>query len=103
MAEKRIHLWIEGRVQGVCFRMYTEEEARRLGLTGWVRNLNDGRVEMVAEGDEETVGRLVAWCHRGPSHARVDRVVEREEPHRGEFSTFTIAYGRGGEADGACR
>jgi len=92
MAEKRVHLWIEGLVQGVCFRMFTEEEARRLGLTGWVRNLRDGRVEVVAEGDEEAVGRLVRWCHRGPSYARVESVVEKEEPYRREFSTFKITY-----------
>ena len=92
MAEKRAHLLIEGKVQGVCFRMYTEEEARRLGLTGWVRNLPDGRVELVAEGESDAVERLIRWAQSGPPLGRVDGVEAREEPHTGEFSSFRITY-----------
>jgi acylphosphatase len=67
-------LRIEGRVQGVFFRDWTVETARRLGLSGWVRNRRDGSVEVLAIGDEAAVERLIAACHEGPPHARVDRV-----------------------------
>ncbi len=64
--EKRIRLLISGRVQGVCFRAYARDEARRLGLKGWVRNLPDGRVEALAQGDPAKLGTFEAWCHRDP-------------------------------------
>jgi acylphosphatase len=65
---------VSGRVQGVGFRFFTQDIARREGLTGIVRNLADGRVEVVAEGDDESLTRLEAALWRGPSHARVERV-----------------------------
>ncbi|MFG0315818.1 MAG: acylphosphatase [Planctomycetota bacterium JB042] len=80
----RRRLRITGRVQGVWYRGSTRETARRLGLDGWVRNLDDGSVEAVAEGSEAAVERLVAWCHDGPPLARVERVTVCEEPVRGE-------------------
>lgn len=73
---RRAHVYISGRVQGVFFRMATAEEARRLGLSGWVRNLLDGRVEAVFEGEESAVARMLQWCHNGPPHARVDSVLD---------------------------
>ncbi len=76
MAARHIH--VTGRVQGVGFRHFTKLEARRLGLAGWVRNLPDGRVEVWAEGDEDPLGRLVAWLHAGPREARVERVDARD-------------------------
>ncbi len=79
----RRHLIVRGRVQGVAFRWSTEEEARRLGVAGWVRNLPDGRVEAVFEGTAEAVEAAVAWCHYGPRLARVDDVDVREEPPEG--------------------
>jgi acylphosphatase len=69
---KALHVWVSGRVQGVWFRASTEAEARRLDLTGWVRNRTDGRVEAWFEGAEESLGRMLAWCRRGPELARVD-------------------------------
>ncbi len=72
---------ISGRVQGVGFRYWTCELAEQLGLGGWVRNLGDGRVEAVFEGPDESVERMVRWCHRGPPGAEVGEVeVLREEP-----------------------
>jgi len=92
MASIRIRACITGRVQGVFFRAETREQARRLGLTGWVRNLPDGRVEVLAEGDEQDVRALLAWCRTGPPHASVERVEESPECFSGEFNTFTITY-----------
>ncbi len=68
------HVLVAGRVQGVWFRDTCCEQARNLGVAGWVRNLADGRVEAVFEGPPAAVDRMVAWCHEGPSRARVDAV-----------------------------
>ena len=92
MAKKRVHVFISGKVQGVWFRAYTKEEADRLGVKGWVRNLPDGRVEAVFEGDEEAVEEMVRWCHQGSPMSRVERVEVQEEPYRGEFEDFSIRY-----------
>lgn len=89
---RRVHIIVQGRVQGVCYRMYTCEEARRLGLTGWVRNLRDGTVEVVAEGPADSLGNLAAWCRTGPSYARVTNLTEEYSDATGEFDSFTIAY-----------
>jgi acylphosphatase len=70
----RCHLWVKGRVQGVWFRGSCAEQGRLLGVSGWARNLPDGRVEVLAQGDKEAVDRLVEWCHQGPPTARVTRV-----------------------------
>ena len=88
--QKRAHLFIEGRVQGVCFRMYACEEAERLGVVGWIRNLRDGRVEALVEGEESAVERFIAWCRQGPPYARVTNVTIEWEPPRGEFHFFSI-------------
>ena len=78
---KRAHLLIGGRVQGVGFRYSTTIEADSLGLSGWVRNLPDGRVEVVAEGPRAVVERLIEWCRQGPRYAWVDKVdVDWEAP-----------------------
>ena len=95
MAEKndtRAHVWISGRVQGVMFRGSTEDIALSLGLTGWVRNCPDGRVEAVFEGPQSQVRRAVQWCHGGPRSARVDNVDVVWETATGEFNNFRITY-----------
>ncbi|MDP8951571.1 MAG: acylphosphatase [Actinomycetota bacterium] len=79
--EERAHVYVSGKVQGVNFRGALQEEAQSQGLNGWVRNLQDGRVEAVFEGDSETVRRMIEWCESGPSSANVDDVfVEQESP-----------------------
>jgi acylphosphatase len=88
----RVHLIIEGRVQGVWFRDSTRNEALALGVSGWVRNRRDGTVEAVAEGPEAQVKKLVAWCHQGPPSARVSRVHETPEEWTGEFHSFDIVF-----------
>jgi acylphosphatase len=92
MSKVRVHIRVTGRVQGVYFRYAVEEEARDRGVTGWVRNLPDGRVEGVFEGEEVPIQELLAFCRRGPPHARVDRIEMREEPFLGEFRRFEIRY-----------
>ena len=88
----RAHVFVSGRVQGVNFRWYTQQKAQELGLTGWVRNLWDGRVEAIFEGEERAVQRGVDWCRVGAPSARVDRVeVDYAEP-TGEFSRFRITH-----------
>jgi acylphosphatase len=79
----RKHVWVSGQVQGVFFRYETRERARAEGLSGWVRNLADGRVEAVFEGDDQAVERLVGWCHEGPPGARVGGVEVRVEDPEG--------------------
>ncbi len=71
---EQLHCWISGRVQGVWFRASTRDEGAQLGLNGWVRNLPDGRVEVVAQGERAPLERLLAWLHQGPPGARVDAV-----------------------------
>ena len=90
--KRRLHLDISGRVQGVCYRMYAQEEAARLGLTGWVRNGHDGSVEAVAEGDEATLNEFEKWCRRGPPAAHVTTVETLYSDTTGEFDSFSIAY-----------
>ncbi len=86
---KTIHCFIAGRVQGVCFRMATREQASHLGVTGWVRNLPDGRVEVLASGTESQVNRLKDWLRKGPELARVLDLEASEVPHEA-MSGFTI-------------
>jgi acylphosphatase len=84
----RVHLLVSGLVQGVAFRAYTVEEARRLGLSGWVRNLPDGRVEAEAEGERAALEGLVRFCRRGPPAARVDGVEVEWGAPRGDLGPF---------------
>ncbi len=90
MARKQVHLVVRGRVQGVFFRASAQREAKRLGLTGWVRNRQDGGVEMCVEGEEEALKEIVAWAHRGPTAARVEKVDVRWRGYTGEFPDFRI-------------
>jgi len=86
----RIAVRIRGRVQGVGFRYAAIAEARRLGITGWVRNTHDGDVELVAEGDADRLRRLVTWCRTGPPGARVTQVEHLWRPFAGEFDAFRL-------------
>ncbi|WPC03925.1 acylphosphatase [Pseudomonas sp. MBLB4123] len=83
MSQICLHGYVRGRVQGVYFRQSTLEQAERLGLAGWVRNLDDGRVEVLAEGDEAAVRTLAAWLEHGPSAAQVTAVELQEQPLQG--------------------
>jgi acylphosphatase len=85
----RVHVIVEGHVQGVFFRASCAKRARRLGLSGWVRNRADGAVEAEFEGPSDTVDAIVAWCRRGPPSAQVDGVTVETVPRTGE-SGFVV-------------
>ncbi len=88
MVKVRVHVFVSGRVQGVFFRQSTQRKAQSLHVKGWVRNLPDGRVEAVFEGEESAVKTLIDYCRHGPSAARVDDLEVRNENYVGEFSGF---------------
>ena len=88
----RAHLFISGTVQGVFFRYATKHEAEHLGVQGWVRNLKNGGVEVVVEGEKQDVEQLAAWCHHGPPGARVMDVDCQWEKYAGDYSSFAIRY-----------
>ncbi len=92
MEKVRAHVFIEGRVQGIFFRANTRQEASLLGLTGWVRNCWDGRVEAVFEGEREKVEKVISWCKKGPPGAMVRDVETNWEQATGEYETFSIEY-----------
>ena len=89
---KRKQVIIEGRVQGVFFRANTQKAALSFNLTGWVRNLPDGRVEAVFEGNDGDVDAMMEWCRKGPPFARVTDIETIPEPFSGEFRQFIIRY-----------
>jgi len=87
----RAHVFISGRVQGVFFRESTKNNAEKLGVSGWVRNLSDGRVEAVFEGEERDVKRMLEWCRTGPKLAKVEKADIIWEAPKGEKG-FEIKY-----------
>ena len=87
--EERAHVFVSGRVQGVSFRDATRSQAEQLGLSGWVRNTQDGQVEAVFEGEPDTVRQMIEWCKSGPSSADVEDVsVENEQTE--DLSGFEV-------------
>jgi acylphosphatase len=92
MAKKRAHVYVSGKVQGVYFRQTTMEQAQSCGVCGWVKNLADGRVEAVFEGEEAAVKALVNFCGKGPKGASVNNMVTSWEPFKEEFEDFEITY-----------
>jgi len=90
--QERCHLIISGHVQGVGYRMYARDEANRLALTGNVRNMPNGTVEITAEGAPAALCKMLAWCLSGPPMARVTDVKENFTTATGKFKDFKIAY-----------
>jgi acylphosphatase len=88
--QARLYAIIEGRVQGVGFRMFVKDNARSLGVDGWVRNLRDGTVEVVAEGEREKLGKLLNALHRGPSASRVTQVKPEWQDPTGGHDGFRV-------------
>ena len=89
---RRILVHVSGKVQGVFFRQALRAEATLNGVGGWVRNLGDGRVEAVVEGDAGAVSRIAEWCRHGPAGARVSGLSVEDEVPTGEFSGFEVRY-----------
>ena len=92
MAKIRVHIFVSGRVQGVFFRQKTKQQAENLGVKGWVKNLDDGKVEAVFEGEEEDVKALVDFCKKGPRGAIVTGFKLDREKFLGEFDNFEVVY-----------
>lgn len=88
----RVHILVSGRVQGVYYRQFTLKTASELGVKGWVKNLMDGKVEAVFEGDSEAVYKLVNYCRKGPSFASVTHLELTEETYKNEFEKFRVTY-----------
>ncbi len=88
----RAHLFISGRVQMVLFRASTQRKAKKFGVKGFVKNLPDKRVEVVIEGEQENVQKLIEWCRKGPMLAKIKDVAVTQENYTGEFNKFSILY-----------
>lgn len=88
----RKHIYISGRVQGVGFRANARQKAQVYGVKGWIKNLFDGRVEAVVEGEKDSVQQMVKYLKRGPSFANVTDVEINNESATGNFNTFSIKY-----------
>jgi len=89
---KRIHLIIHGKVHGVFYRDNTQKKGKELGLKGFVKNLEDGTVEVIAEGSEDKLNELIEFCKNNPGHSNVDKVDVKEEKTTNEFSDFEVKY-----------
>ena len=92
MYNQRIRIFVTGKVQGVFFRQALKVMAKKNDIFGWVKNLKDGRVEAVLEGEGEKIDRLIEWAHGGPANARVEDVEIRNEKFTEEFSKFDVLY-----------
>jgi len=93
MTEKiRVHIFVSGLVQRVFFRANTVETARKLGITGWVRNSPNGQVEAIFEGDRENIQKMIEWAKKGPPSAQVDGIKVDWQEYKGEFNNFEIRY-----------
>ncbi|MGD9158802.1 MAG: acylphosphatase [Desulfobacteraceae bacterium] len=92
MENVSVHLIVEGRVQGVCYRDSTRIKAAKLEIRGWVKNRRDGNVEIVAEGSEANIRKFVEWCHEGPPYAVVSKIAESIREFRNEFDSFNIVF-----------
>lgn len=88
----RVHILINGRVQGVFFRKFTRDHATRLGLTGWTKNLPDGRMEVVAEGDKKKLIELIKLIKKGPPLARIEKIEISWGKAKGGFDGFKITH-----------
>ena len=86
----RLHVFISGKVQGVYYRQNTATQAQELNISGWIRNLKDGKVEAVFEGEKNNVNKLLDWCYSGPKNAIVNNIEIVNEPFKNEYPNFQI-------------
>ncbi len=92
MVNQRVRLYVKGKVQGVFFRQALKVMAKKNNVHGWVKNLKDGRVESILEGEDVNVSSIVEWAHAGPANARVEDVEIKNEKFTGEFTKFDVLY-----------
>ena len=92
MDKARVHVFIDGRVQGVFYRHFTRELAESLGLNGWVRNLRDGRVEVLFEGEKGIIKKAIQACYAGPAGAKVTNIDVQLETYTGDEKGFSVRY-----------
>jgi acylphosphatase len=89
--KKAVRLYIEGTVQGVFFRQFIQENAERQNLRGFARNLEDGRVEVFIEGDNDNVDKMIELCKQGPKHSQIRNVEVKEEKFQ-DFKEFKVLH-----------
>ena len=92
MVKQCVHILVTGKVQGVFFRQATRVAAIKYNVTGWVKNLDDGRVEILIEGEDKSVDSVMAWCNYGPANSRVDNIEVTNEDYSGNFESFEVRY-----------
>ena len=92
MKQQRVHILVSGKVQGVFFRQALKVVAKKNNVLGWVRNLKDGCVEAILEGDNKSVNSVIEWARIGPANSRVDDIEVSNEEFKNEFSTFDVLY-----------
>lgn len=92
MSKLRVHIFVTGKVQGVFFRQALKVMSKKNNVFGWVRNLKDGRVEAILEGEDVDVSHVVEWCHAGPANARVEDIDIKNEKFSGEYKKFEVLY-----------
>jgi len=90
--KNQIHLFITGQVQGVFFRSQAKQKARSLGITGWIKNLPNGQIEAVAQGDQNKIKQFIDWCEQGPQLAQVEKVEIKTEQYQSEYQDFEVRY-----------
>ena len=92
MENKSVHILVTGKVQGVFFRQATKVIAIKNHVTGWVKNLESGQVEILLEGEDQNVNSIVEWCHNGPANSRVDEIKIEQQKFSGQYSNFEVRY-----------
>ena len=92
MIKSSVHILVTGKVQGVFFRQATKVIAIKNHVTGWVKNLESGQVEILLEGEDQNVNSIVEWCHNGPANSRVDEIKIEQQKFSGQYSNFEVRY-----------
>ena len=92
MVKSSVHILVTGKVQGVFFRQATKVIAIKNHVTGWVKNLESGQVEILLEGKDQNVNSIVEWCHNGPANSRVDEIKIKQQKFSGQYSNFEVRY-----------
>jgi len=92
MVKQSVHILVTGKVQGVFFRQATKVIAIKNNVTGWVKNLENGQVEILFEGDDKNVNSVIDWCHHGPANSRVDKIKIKKQEFSGQYSDFEVLY-----------